>query len=444
MRRCVFVLVLLRVLTGSVYAQTPAPTLAEPADLTNCIQYALQNQPNVRRALIDQEITERTVRSALAAWYPQIGFGYNIQHFLKLPVTLIPDQATGERRPVALGARNTSSFQFTLNQNIFSRDLLLANRTADVYRAQATQATVSNKIDVVVDVSRAFYDLITTQWQVTILDQDIARLLRSQKDTRNQYESGLVDKTDVQRATIALNNARAQLKQYREQVSSKYQTLKQLMGYPPTVGLRVAYDTLQLTNEVLLDTNQMVNPQNRIEYQLLQTQGLLLDANVLYNKQAYLPTVSAVANYNFLYQNNTFSQLYSQSFPNSLIGLTLGMPIFQGGRRVQEIRRAELQVRRLQWDLAALTSAVDAEYARALADYKGNLANYYALHENLLLAQDVYRILSLQYRAGIKGYLDVVIAEADLRTARLSLYNALYQVLASKLEVQRALGAIRF
>ena len=114
-----------------------------------------------------------------------------------------------------------------------------------------------------------------------------------------------------------------------------------------------------------------------------------------------------MANYNLLYQNNCFGQLYSHTFPNSLIGLSVALPIFQGGRRIQQTKIAELQVQRLNWDLAALTSAVDAEYAQALANYKGNLANYLALRENQLLAEDVYRIINLQYRSGIKTYLDV-------------------------------------
>ena len=120
------------------------------------------------------------------------------------------------------------------------------------------------------------------------------------------------------------------------------------------------------------------------------------------------------------------------------------MPIFQGGRRIQQTKIAELQVQRLNWDVAELTSAVDAEYAQALANYKGNLAAYLALSENLALAEDVYRIINLQYRNGIKTYLDVTIAEADLRTARINVFNALYQVLISKLDVQQALGEITF
>lgn len=428
----------------NVFAQKTPDLLARQAQLPDCIQYALENQPAVRQLLIDQEIVDRNVRSALAAWYPQLGANYSLTHFLKLPVTLIPDLATGERRPITLGARNTSTVSFSLSQAVFNRDVLLASRTADAYRVQATQTTINNKIDVVVNVSKAFYDVILTQKQADILTEDIARLQRSLRDATSQYEGGIVDKTDPQRAKIALNNTVAQRKQFQDLVGARYQILKQLMGYPPNAALNLTYDTLQLANDVALDTTLLVNPLNRIEYQLLQTQGRLLEANVRYNRQAYLPTVNANANYNLFYQNNVFPQLYGQNFPNSLIALSVALPIFQGGRRVQQTKIAELQVRRLQWDLAGLTSAIDAEYAQALATYKGNLANYLALRENQLLAQDVYRIINLQYRSGVKAYLDVIIAEADLRTARLNVFNALNQVLISKLDVQRALGEFRF
>jgi len=431
-------------LSGVGFAQKTPNAMAQQAQLTDCIQYALENQPTVRQLLIDQEIADRTVRSTLAAWYPQLNAGYNLIHFLKLPVTLIPDLATGERRPVALGAKNTSTVSFSLSQAIFNRDVLLASRTADAYRVQATQATIDNKIDVVVNVSKAFYDVILTQKQADILTEDIARLQRSLQDATNQYQAGVVDKTDPKRARITLNNTVAQRKQFQDLVGAKQQVLKQLMGYPPNSPINLTYDTLQLVNDAALDTTQLVNPLNRIEYQLLQTQGRLLEANVRYNRWAYLPTVNANANYNLFYQNNIFPQLYSQNFPNSLIGLSVALPIFQGGRRVQQTKIAQLQVRRLQWDLAGLTSAIDAEYAQALATYKGSLANYVALRENLILAQDVYRIINLQYRSGVKAFLEVSIAEADLRTARLNLFIALNQLLANKIDVQRALGEIRF
>ncbi|GAB3937970.1 TolC family protein [Larkinella terrae] len=427
------------------YSQQSTDSTLQQATLQSCVQYALQHQPVIKQAEIDQQIAERTIRSTLSSWLPQISGAYNLQRYLKLPVSLFPNfsnPTSPERVAVTTGVANLSNFQFALSQNIFNRDVLLASRTADTYREQARQSLVNNQIDVTVNVSKAFYDLILTQKQVDILDGDIVRLERSLQDATNQYKSGLVDRTDYKRASIALNNSRAQRKQAQEQIGGKAQLLKQLMGYPANAELKVAYDTLQLANEVYIDTMQLVKPESRIEFQLLRTQQELLKANVSYNKWAYLPTVSASASYNFVFQNSEFAKLYSRNFPNSLVGLTVALPIYQGGKRVQETRIAELRLQRSQWDLTNLSNTVTTEYRQAMANYKGNLANYRALQENLELATDVYRVIQLQYRSGVRAYLDVIIAQNDLRTTQLTYFNALYQVLVSKLDVQRALGTV--
>jgi len=87
---------------------------------------------------------------------------------------------------------------------------------------------------------------------------------------------------------------------------------------------------------------------------------------------------------------------------------------------------------------------VNSEYAAALASYKASISNYRAVKENVLLAREVYDVINLQYRAGIKTYIEVVNAETDLRTSQINYFNALYQVLSSKIDVQRSLGDLRF
>ena len=75
-----------------------------------------------------------------------------------------------------------------------------------------------------------------------------------------------------------------------------------------------------------------------------------------------------------------------------------------------------------------------------LPNYKASLSNYLAVKENVLLAQEVYDVIQLQYRSGIKTYLEVITSETDLRTAQINYFNALYQVLSSKIDVQKSLG----
>src|SRR5688572_25414450 len=74
-------------LSVPVCAQQPATdSLLPEATLENVIQYALRRQPAIQQALVNEQITESTIKSRLADWYPQLNFGYTFQHNFRLPV----------------------------------------------------------------------------------------------------------------------------------------------------------------------------------------------------------------------------------------------------------------------------------------------------------------------------------------------------------------------
>ncbi|MBN8789042.1 MAG: TolC family protein [Terrimonas sp.] len=410
-------------------------TLAN-ATLPNVIEYALKRQPVVQQSLIDEEITNLQVKSKLADWFPQINFNYLYQHNFQVQTSIIGGN------PVKLGVDNTSALQFTGTQTIFNRDVMLANRTANVVRQQAKQQTASNKIDVVVNVSKAFYDVLATEQQIKVIDENIGRLQRSLKDAKAQYDAGVVDKTDYKRATIALNNAIATKKSNEEALTARKNYLKNLMNYPAGETLNIIYDSASLEKEIPVDTLNGADYSNRVEYKILQSQRQLQEANVSYNKWSFIPSLSANGAYILNYLNNDFGKLYNTSYPNSYAGLSLNFPIFQGGKRRYNIKQAEWQLKRTDLDIASLKNSVSSEYSAAIAGYKANLANYIAVKENVELAKEVYDVIQMQYRAGVKTYLELITAETDLRTAQINYFDALYGVLSSKIDVQKSLGQI--
>ena len=406
------------------------------ATLSDCIQYALKHQPAIQQSLIDEKIVRETIRTRLADWLPQLNLDASYQHNFQLPTNFFGGNF------VSSGSHHISAVDFAATQNIFDRDVLLALRSSGDIKQAARQITDSTTIGMVAGVSKAFYDILLTQKQLSVLDEDIVRLNRSLEDAYNQYKGGIVDKTDYKRATISLNNAKAQRKQQQDLLTSKYFYLRQLMGYPDSAYLQLQYDSLELESETFLDTLQEINYNTRIEYRLLQTEKNLQQYNLKYYKWSFLPNISAFGNYNLNYINNNFGKLYSRSFPNSNVGVQLAFPIFQGGKRIFQVRAAEWQVKRLDWEMTSLQNIIRTEYAQAMALYKGNLANYEALKENVQLASEVYNVIRLQYQQGIKTYLDVIIAESDLRSSQLNFYAALYQLLQSKIDVQKALGTL--
>lgn len=418
--------------------QSAGDSILQTATVQQCVEYAIKRQPLVQQALIDEEIANTTIKSKLSEWFPQINFNYTYQHNFQVQTNIIGGN------PVRLGVENTSGILFGATQTIFNRDVLLASRTKADIRKQAKQNTESSKIDVAVNVYKAFYDLLATEQQVRVTEENILRLERSYKDAYNQYKAGIADKTDYKRASIALNNAVASKKSYQELAKARQEVLKSLMNYPTGQTLDIVYDTATMESEILLDTLQNVDYTKRIEFQLLQTQLRLQEANVSYNKWSFLPTLSANGAYNLNYLNNEFNKLYNQSYPASYAGLTLALPIFQGGKRKYNIDQAKWQLKRTTLDITSLKNNVNQEYNTALANYKSSFATYQALRENLDLAKEVYDVIQLQYRSGVKTYLEVITSETDLRTAQINYYDALYALLSSKIDVQRSLGEVKW
>jgi outer membrane protein len=428
-------LILLITTSSRLQAQTATDTGAA-LSLDDCIRFAYKHNPGLQQTLLDRDITEHGIRSRLADWYPQISFDYNIQHYFEL------QQININGNLIRSGLENTSLAAFSATQNLFNSDVLLASNTAKQVRRQANQNIISNKIDVTVNVGKAFYNVLLTQEQLKVLDENITRLDRNLKQARDQYEGGITDKVDYKRATIALNNTKAQRKTAEEVWKAKMAYLKMQMGYPDSVALSMVYDSVQLHQMAVMDTLTAADPQNRIEYQLLRTTQQLQHANYNYYKWKFLPTVQAFGNYNLSYLNNDFDKLYNANYPYSFAGLKVSLPLFQGLRRLENMKQAKLQLKRVDYDLENLNNNVSAEYAQAMSVYKGNLNDYYALQENVAIARDVFNTIELQYKAGIKTYLELITAQTDLRTSELNYTNALYQLLGARLDVERARGTI--
>lgn len=422
--------------TANVFAQVETDTSTSVISLQQCIGFALRNQPVAKQASLDEQINERNISIGLADWLPQVNATGTAQHYFQQPVTPFNGAF------IASGAPNTSTFGIGATQTIYNNTVALASHTAKYSREYYKENSVSSQINVVSDISKAFYDVLLSQKQLDIINEDIVRLQRSLKDAYAQYQAGIVDKIDYKQATIALNNELASRKQAQEAILSKKAYLKQIMGFDPAKPVKLAYDSAQLEKETIIDTMQVLDVNNRIEYKLLQTQKTLQNINVDYYRWGWLPSVQAFGNYNLGYFNSDIGSLYSRSFPNSYAGLNLSIPIFTGTKRLQNLSKARLQVERGDLDIVNTRNTINTQYTQALAGYESNFNDYRILQQNVALAKDVYNVVQLQYREGIKTYLNVINAQSDLRTAELNYYNALFNLLSTKIDLQKSLGTL--
>lgn len=454
-------------------------------NLRQCIDYAMVHQPALNKSLINIDITHQTNAVNLAGWLPQVNASGNLIHYLQqsnnnistgvgtTSITGTGGTTTGTGNNTGTGTTNTgtgttntgtgtttgssgtsssvrSSYantfvpELSVSQAIISPELLYNSRSAPLLVKQAQQVTDSTKIYLVTAVSKAFYNVLLTLEQINVLKEDTARLGRNLRDTYHQYKGGIVDETDYLQATITLNNSKTQLKQANENIVPQYAALKQLMGYEPEKQFNVTIDTTQMMNNIRIDTTKQLQYEKRIEYQQVITRRDLQFELTHYYKYAFIPTVSGFFNYDVQFANNNFPSLLSNSYPSSLIGLSLNIPIFTGFARVHNLQKSHLQEQLIHWDEVDLKSQLYKEYATGMANYKGNLYNFNMQQKNVAMARRVYFVVNLQYKQGIVAYLNVITAESNLITSEINYTNALFNLLSSKIDLEKAMGDITY
>ncbi|MGJ1198288.1 TolC family protein [Sphingobacterium spiritivorum] len=423
--------------TTALFNWAFAQQVPQKATLQQLIDYALQNKISIKQAEIDEAIGEKDIDISLSGWYPQLALTGNYNHNLKIPTNAFGGQT------VVMGQKNSSNLTLQADQQLLNPALMQASKAAELTRLSNKQNTENVRINTVVDVSKAYYDILTSEEQINIVRENIIRLDKQLKDAQVRYEVGLVDKTDFKRAQIALSNARADEKRTVELRKYKYDYLKQLLALDIKDPLTLSFDNANMETEILLDTTGGLDNSKRIEFQQLETAKKLQQLNTQYYKWTYLPSLSAFINYGLDYRNDKFGDLYNDSFPRSTVGLNLTFPIFQGFKRKNQINKSQLQEARIDWDIQNLNNQISTEYSLAQASYNANLSDWKTSKDNVDLSKEVYNTIKLQYDEGIKTYLDLMTAETDLKTSQLNYLNALYALLSSKLDVQKALGNIQ-
>ncbi len=413
--------------------------------LDEVLEYAFSHNPLLEQYRNQVDIAGLENKSANSGWLPQVGLISDYVQYFEQPVAIFPDfddPESGEFQEVRTGVPYNASAVFSANQALFNNELFRAKAQAPDILKEADQSQEELKIELTVQVSTAFYEVLLAQEQVNLTKEDLNRQEKQLQDAKLLFEAGLTDQIDYKRALITLQNTRSALYQFEQDIEMSTARLKELMGMKGTydINLKVSYD--ELLQEIHADTIQQLSPSDRVEYSLLDTRKSLQESELRFHKRNFIPQLSAFYEYNFLFLGPVGSMLFDQTYTFSLVGLRLNYPIFQGGKRNYDTRAAALRLRNLELAQDEVVNIINREHQEALSNYKKQLYQLNIQESNKQLAEEIYQVVSLQYEAGIKNFLEVIVAETDLRTSRINYYRSLFGVLTSKLTLQKARGEL--
>ncbi len=415
--------------------------------LKEAIDYAQNHQSSILNASIDEEIAKNTVKRTIGIGLPQLNGNVNFQDFLKIPTNLLPGEIFGKpgtQIPAQFGVQYQSSFGLELNQLLFDGSYLVGLQASKTYKELSNKNLKRSRIETAIGVTKAYYSVLVSNEQLSLLDANIERLKKSLNDTKALFANGFVEKIDVDRLTVLNNNLETERGNVIRLLELNLNLLKFQMGMNIQFKLVLKDSIGSLQVAEFLTVKDTSAYQERIEYSLLETQKKLNELDLKRYKSLFLPSLSAFGTTSRSLQSNDFLNLTDRSFPATIIGFRLSVPLLSGGVKTYQVRNAKLEVLKTENNLINLRNGINLEVEQAQTVYRNGLKSLENQKRNMELAKEVLRVTKIKYEQGVGSSIEVTIAETSLKESQNNYINALYDLLINKVNVDRALGKISY
>jgi outer membrane protein len=97
---------------------------------------------------------------------------------------------------------------------------------------------------------------------------------------------------------------------------------------------------------------------------------------------------------------------------------------------------------KIENNFRSLKQGIDLSIQQNSVTYQNSLESLKSQQENLGLADKVARVTKIKYEQGVGSNIEVIDAESSLRESQVNYYNALYDAIVSRIDLDRAFGKI--
>ncbi len=448
-----FALSLTLIFIGSIFAQD---TLLGPKpgqkvytmNLPQCIDYAMQNSSTIQNSILDQQIAHRKVQEYLGTGFPQISGNGIVQDYLQIPTTFIPGQFFGEPAgtyiPLQFGTQYNATGTIQGSQLLADGSFFVGVTAVKTFEELSVKTTQSNKIDLVANVSKAYYTALVAIENIKVIDANLAQLKKLYDDTKAMYGQGFVEKNDMDRASVSYTNELSEREKAQNSIQLAFYLLKYQMGMDVNAYLKPTDSLQNIQVEEVLPIADSVDYNNLITYQLLQTQKSLNILRLKDEKMTGLPSLYFDAAYSQNAQRTAFNFLETDQlwFPTSYVGLLLRVPIYSGFSHERRIQEDKLSVQENDNSLLDLQNAIKLQLRSAKATLANNYTTMDEQKKNKDLAENVFITAKAKYDQGVGSNLEVTEAQTALEQAQTNYLNAVYNSLLAKIDLEKAMGTL--
>ena len=431
------VVAMLAVMTLTVNAQE-ATTMHITLD--KAIEIALSENPTIKIADKEIELKEVSKSEAWQNLLPTVTLDGAIQY--NIHVASMKMEANGHTQEIKMGKDNSNTWNAALQVAIplyapaVYQTMKLTNSDLEL----AVEKSRNSKIDMINQVTKAFYQLMLAQDSYNVLQENY-RLAETNFDIVNKmFEQGLVSEYDKISAEVQKNNAWPSVVSGQNAVELARLQLKVLMGITADVTLVVNDNLANYETEMANVADKEIDLSNNSSLRQIDMQTNMIGRQRKILKSAFIPTVALVGSYQLQSISNTNWNIAKYNWSDAAsVALSVSIPIYKA-KNFTSLKSNEIQLFQLAETRNNTESMLKMQAQSFIDNMTTSSEQLSSNKEAVRLAEKGLEISQKRYDIGNGTILELTNSQVQLTNTRLSYNNTIYDYLVAKSELNKVLG----
>lgn len=371
--------------------------------LANLQHEAVQNRALIQKYRLALESARREEAYQKGNFWPTVDIGYRAN-------------ALDEATPIE--SKENSRLGGAISYNLFNGFRDQHNLAAAQYATQ-TEAYLLESVaqDLQRDIALTYLDLYQKKAFLLIADDQLALIKKRLTDTQSRFEVGLVPKNEVLRIIVEKNEA---LQQQHRAIAGVEKSRNRL-AFATDAAIELAQLTFSefasLPQMEPFDALKTAMLSQRSEINALKKRLALLEEKAQATRFALWPTADITAGYN-RFGNDFFLENDDEYKDETRVQLNLNMNLFDGFKKYERIKQANLAVEQTRLDLTELENLLTTDLQNRLLDLQVARENLTVAHSAISEAEENERITEDAFNAGVETATNMLDAILNLSRAR--------------------------
>ena len=464
-------LILATVLSIPLSAQIATPqTTPDPVVLTLDDALVIALSENIAVKVADKEITraQYALKGTYASLFPQVDGSGSYQRTIKKQVMYMdfdmssmmggggasgedgetpapaPSQDSGKPAGggIEVGRWNTFSTGVQAAMPLVNAQLWKSIKISGEDVELAVEKARASRLDMITQVKQAFYAVQLAKEAYKVYEEVYDNAVDNFRQTEMRYNVQKASELDYTRAKTAVANAIPNLYDAENNITMTLWQLKAVMGIDLDMDIDVAGELQDNAVQMFRDIheNEEASLENNSTMKQLEIQAEQLANAIKMQQYASLPTLSLAFAYSVNAMTNDFNFKEYRWSPYSYVGLSLSIPIFAGGRRLNSVRQSKVQYEELKLQTLNTERQLKIAIRQCLNQMETSMKSYDAAKEAEAAARKAYGIATQSFNLGRSTLTDLNDAQLALTQAQLGVSQAVYSFVLAKASLEQTLG----